>query len=92
MSKRTTAAVWVRSIAELLAAEGLDVASLFAAAGIDPQELEGPSARLANEKISHLWELAVEGSSRSSVRKIPLCRSRNIRWRGRRRSMWSVTP
>ena len=62
MAKRTTAAVWVKGIAELLAAEGLDVPSLFAAAGIDPAALEGPSARLQTEKISHLWELAVERS------------------------------
>lgn len=62
MAKRTTAAVWVKGIAEMLAAEGLDVASLFATAGIDPRELEGPAARLATEKISHLWELAIERS------------------------------
>jgi AraC-like DNA-binding protein len=61
MTKRT-AAVWVKGIAEMFAAEGLDVASLFAAAGIDPCALEGPSARLPSEKISHLWELAVERS------------------------------
>src|ERR1700756_3419033 len=62
MTKRTTAAVWVKGTAEMFAAEGLDVASLFAAAGIDPCALEGPSARLQTEKISHLWELAVERS------------------------------
>ncbi|WFU42044.1 AraC family transcriptional regulator [Bradyrhizobium sp. CB82] len=67
MSKRATAAVWVRSIAEMLAAEGLDVARLFAAAGIDPQELEAPGARLATEKISHLWELAVERSKNPAL-------------------------
>src|ERR1700760_4800539 len=61
MTKRT-AAVWGKGIAEMFAAEGLDVASLFAAAGIDPCALEGPSARLQTEKISHLWELAVERS------------------------------
>src|SRR5215469_13771596 len=61
MSKRT-AAVWVKGIAEMFAAEGLDVAGLFAAAGIDPCALEGANARVATEKISHLWELAVERS------------------------------
>src|SRR6201982_3385561 len=62
MTKRTTSAVWVRGMAEMLAAEGLDVATLFAAAGVDPASLDGPSARLQTEKISHLWELAVERS------------------------------
>ncbi len=62
MTKRTTAAVWVKGIAEMFAAEGLDVASLFAAAGIDPCALESPTARVQTEKLSHLWELAVERS------------------------------
>jgi AraC-like DNA-binding protein len=67
MTKRTTAAVWVKGIAEMLAAEGLDVASLFAAAGIDRAALEGPSARLSTEKLSHLWELAVERSRNPAI-------------------------
>jgi AraC-like DNA-binding protein len=62
MNKRTTSAVWVKGIAEMFAAEGLDVAELFAAAKIDAAALEKPSARVASEKVSHLWELAVEKS------------------------------
>jgi AraC-like DNA-binding protein len=62
MVKRATAAVWVKGMADMLAAEGLDVASLFAAAGIEPASLKGPAARVATDKISHLWELAVERS------------------------------
>jgi AraC-like DNA-binding protein len=67
MAKRTTSAVWVKGVAEMFAAEGLDVANLFAAAGIDPCTLEGPSARLPTETISHLWELAVERSRNSAL-------------------------
>jgi AraC-like DNA-binding protein len=62
MSKRTTSAVWVKGIADMLAAEGLDVATLFAAAKIDAAELDKPSARVATEKVSHLWELSLEKS------------------------------
>ena len=62
MSKRTTAAVWVRGIADMLAAEGLDARGLLLAAGIDPAALDATGARLPTEKISHLWELAVERS------------------------------
>jgi AraC-like DNA-binding protein len=58
MGKRTTAAIWVKGIVEMLAAEGLDTYALLAAAQIDPAELEGPGARVATEKISCLWELA----------------------------------
>jgi hypothetical protein len=46
MTKRTTAAVWVKGMADMLAAEGLDVTSLFAAAGIEPASMEGPGARV----------------------------------------------
>ncbi|HTO64706.1 MAG TPA: AraC family transcriptional regulator [Bradyrhizobium sp.] len=67
MTKRMTSAVWVRGIAEMLATEGLDVANLLAAAGIERAALEAPSARLATEKLSHLWELAVERSRNPAI-------------------------
>jgi AraC-like DNA-binding protein len=67
MSKRTTAAIWVKSIAEVLASEGLDVGALLAAAGIDPAELETAGARLPSENISRLWELAVEKSGNPAI-------------------------
>src|SRR5262245_57193988 len=67
MSKRTTSAVWVKSIAEMLAAEGLDVRALLGAAGIDPAALDSPGARLSTEKISRLWELAAERSGNTAI-------------------------
>jgi AraC-like DNA-binding protein len=67
MGKRTTSAVWVKGIAQMLAAENLEVGSLFAAAGIDPAALEGAGARLQSEKISRLWELAVERSGNPAI-------------------------
>jgi AraC-like DNA-binding protein len=67
MSKLTTSAVWVKGIAEMLAAEGLDVPGLFAAAGIDPAALEAPAARVQTEKISRLWELAAERAGNPAI-------------------------
>jgi AraC-like DNA-binding protein len=67
MSKQTTSAVWVKGIAEMLAAEGLDVPGLFAAAGIDPAALDAPAGRVATEKISRLWELAAERSGNPAI-------------------------
>ena len=67
MSKWTTAAIWVKGIAEMLAAEGLDVPGLLAEAGIDPAALEAPGARLPTEKISRLWELATERSGNPAI-------------------------
>ena len=66
-ANRTTSAVWVKGIAEMLAAEGLDVADLFAAADIDRAALDSPGARLQSEKISRLWELAAERSGNPAI-------------------------
>jgi AraC-like DNA-binding protein len=67
MSKRTTAAIWVKGISEMLAAEGMDARGLLVAAGIDPAALDAPGARLPTEKISRLWELAVERSGNPAL-------------------------
>jgi AraC-like DNA-binding protein len=67
MSRQTTSALWVKAIAEMLAAEGLDVTALFVAAGIDAAALEAPGARLQTEKISRLWELAAERSGNPAI-------------------------
>jgi AraC-like DNA-binding protein len=67
MSKRATAAVWVKGIAEVLAAEGLDVPALLGAATIDRAALDAQGARLPTEKISRLWELAVERSGNPAI-------------------------
>ena len=67
MSKWTTAAIWVKGIADMLAAEGLDARALLAAARIDPAELDAPGARLPTEKISRLWELASERSGNPAI-------------------------
>jgi len=67
MSKQTTSAVWVKGIADMLAAENLDLRALFDAAGIDPAALEAPGARVATEKISRLWELAAERTGNSAI-------------------------
>src|SRR5262245_9669337 len=67
MSKKTTAAIWVKGIAEMLAAEGLDADGLLAAAGIDRARLDAPGGRLPSENISRLWELAVERSGNPAI-------------------------
>jgi len=67
MTKRTTSAVWVKGIADMFAAEGLDARVLLVAAGIDPAALEAPDARLPTEQISRLWELAVEQSGNPAI-------------------------
>jgi len=67
MSTRTTAAIWVKGVAETLAAEGLDAAALLSAAGIELASLEAPGARLSTDKISLLWQLAAERSGNPAI-------------------------
>jgi len=67
MSMGTTSAVWVRGIAEMLTAEGLDANALLTAAGIDPATLEAPGARVPTDQISFLWKLAVERSGNPAI-------------------------
>src|SRR5215475_10817540 len=67
MTKRTTAAAWVRGTVEMLAAERLDVPALLAAAGIDPAGLEAPGGRVSTDSISLLWELAAERSGNPAI-------------------------
>jgi len=67
MAKRATSAVWVKGIVEMLAAEGLNVGALLAAAGIDRAALDAPSARVQTETVSLLWELAAEHSGNPAI-------------------------
>jgi AraC-like DNA-binding protein len=67
MGSPTTSVVWVKSTLQMLAAERLDVPALLAAAGIDPAVLEAPGGRLATERLSRLWELAVEWSGNPAI-------------------------
>lgn len=67
MSRQTTSAVWVKGIAEMLAEEGLDVHALFDEVGLDFSVLSTPGARCPTEKISRLWELAVERSGNPAI-------------------------
>src|SRR5262249_215606 len=67
MRAGATSAVWVKGIARGLAAEGLDVRAVLAAAAIDPAALDDPVARVSTEKISRLWELAAEQSGNPAI-------------------------
>lgn len=65
--KLATSAVWVRGVAEMLAAEGLDANALLVEAGIDPAEVDAPGARVATEKVSRLWEIAAERTGNPAI-------------------------
>lgn len=64
MSNRTTSAAWVKGIREVLESEGLDVHALFSHVGLDIALLDDPNMRYPTEKVSRLWELAVQRSGK----------------------------
>jgi AraC-like DNA-binding protein len=51
----------------MLAAEGLDARTLFEAAEVDFSALNTPGTRIPTEKISRVWELAVERSGNPAI-------------------------
>ena len=63
----TCSAFWVKSIAETLAAAGLDTHALFEEAGLELAGLSDADARFATEGISLLWQLAVTRSGNPAI-------------------------
>ena len=62
MIGRTSSAAWVKGVADMMSAQGLDTRSLFAQAGIDIAVLQDPAARIPADAMSQVWELAVAQS------------------------------
>lgn len=59
---RSSSSTWVKGLAEMFAARGLDVPALFHAAGVDRARLEDDAARFGVDEVSRLWEQAVARS------------------------------
>jgi AraC-like DNA-binding protein len=64
---RTSSSAWVKGVADMFAAQGLDVPRLFDAVGLDIRLLEKPDARFAADEVTQLWDLAVAWSGRQSL-------------------------
>lgn len=63
----TIASFWVRGVADALNANGLDATPLLLQAGLDPQCLAQPDARLDHDGVSRLWDLAVAASGNPDI-------------------------
>ncbi len=63
----TIASAWMRGVADLLRAQGLDVTTLFREAGLDIRELEHARSRISVEKVDRLWMLAEQRSKQPFV-------------------------
>lgn len=71
MTPRTSSAAWVRGTTDMMAAQGLPVAELCSEAGIDLAALQQPHTRVEVDRISRLWELAVERSGKACLGLCP---------------------
>jgi AraC-like DNA-binding protein len=67
MSKRTTSAVWVSGIVNMLESQGLDVRALFDELRMDMSALTRAEARFPTEKVSLLWQLAAARSGNPAI-------------------------
>jgi len=67
MKHRSTSSAWVRGVASTFASQGLDVASLFTAAGLSLGLLDEADQRWPTEQVSLLWQLAAERSANPAV-------------------------
>ena len=67
VNKRTTSSTWMRGVANTLCAQGLDVAALFAQAGLRIENLEHVEFRWPTEGISKLWMIAAERSGNPDI-------------------------
>jgi AraC-like DNA-binding protein len=67
MIARTGSAAWVKGVADMFAAEGLDVEELFDEAGLDIGSLSDPAMRFLIDDVSVLWELAVKRSGNATL-------------------------
>jgi AraC-like DNA-binding protein len=67
MTPATTSAAWIRGVVSTLEAQGLDVPTLFADAGLSVDSLDDPDERWPTEQVNRLWTLAVERSGNPAV-------------------------
>lgn len=67
MIARTSSSAWVRGVAEMFAAEGVDVEALFRNAGLDIALLHEPEGRFSIDDVSRLWEMAVACSGQPTL-------------------------
>jgi AraC-like DNA-binding protein len=61
------AAFWVRTVAEALESQRLDLQALFAEAGLELAALKDPDRRFASDKVDQLWRLALARSGNPTL-------------------------
>ncbi|MET1078452.1 MAG: AraC family transcriptional regulator [Pseudomonas sp.] len=67
MSERTTSSSWALGIVQGLEMGGVDCRSLFVELALDYQALQDPDARFPQDRMTRLWERAVELSGNPAI-------------------------
>ncbi|WP_016969032.1 AraC family transcriptional regulator [Pseudomonas tolaasii] len=67
MTEPTSLASWTRALRKQLDALGLDSTALCLQAGLDPQQMDDPSARYPLSATTRLWQLAVQASGDPAI-------------------------
>ena len=67
VNSRATSTAWMRGLADALAAQELDVAALFAQAGLRVEDLQHGDFRWPTEGINRLWTAAAECSGNPDI-------------------------
>jgi AraC-like DNA-binding protein len=67
MSERTTSSHWASTIVQALEMGGVDCRNLFVRLGMDYAALSNPEARFAQDRMTRLWQLAVEASGNPAI-------------------------
>ena len=65
--ERGSSSTWVKGVLSLFATQGIDTQALLLRAGVPPQRLEQPDARLSIDEVSRIWELAVQESGNTTL-------------------------
>lgn len=66
-AERTTSSSWAHAIVDALEVGGVDGRSLLSELGLDSTLLEDPDARIPQDKMTRLWQLAVSRSGNPAI-------------------------
>ncbi|GAC1600591.1 MAG: AraC family transcriptional regulator [Ramlibacter sp.] len=92
----SSSVAWVKGLFRMFESQGVAPSRLLAAAGIEPDRIDLPNARLNLQEVNRLWELAVAASGQETLGLDRVLAARHIdleigaNWAGSGASLWSV--
>lgn len=84
----SSSAAWVRALAAMFAARGVDTQRLFQEAGLDAARLRQAHMRFTSEEVSRLWRLAVDWTGDQALGLDRQLAARHLRFDIATQAMW----